>query len=273
MFLIEGGNVFKDRDGNILTQDIDQTDIKPTIIWLEELTGLPLQDNLLGSTGLKPQSGDIDVGVDKTQTPKSKLYAILSTWCQSHGLNPDDNISGGKSKDTAVDKAEQMSFKCPITGRSDRGYVQVDFMFEPDIEWARFAKRADPNTVYPDTAKHIVLNSVGKNTVSDEYPNGFTWSGQYGLLDRGTGQLVSKDPAEIAKLLFGAKGKPDDLRSVEKVLAASRRQKQADAIYQQMQGDIENANKGSLKHKPVTLPELKENDSPGWYRTMMGRLA
>ena len=56
--LKEGGNVFKDSDGASATQRINQTDVKSTVAWLEQLTGLPLMDNMLGSTGQKPTSGD-----------------------------------------------------------------------------------------------------------------------------------------------------------------------------------------------------------------------
>ena len=56
MILGEGGNVFKDADGNPRTQRINLADIKPTVAWLEKITGLPLVDNMLGSTGTKPTS-------------------------------------------------------------------------------------------------------------------------------------------------------------------------------------------------------------------------
>ena len=59
MQLKEGGNVFKDSSGRGLTQRINQTDVKPTLAWLEEmLPGLDLQGNTLGSTGIKDTSGD-----------------------------------------------------------------------------------------------------------------------------------------------------------------------------------------------------------------------
>ena len=37
MNIFEGGNVFKDADGRSLTRRINQTDVKPTLAWLEEL--------------------------------------------------------------------------------------------------------------------------------------------------------------------------------------------------------------------------------------------
>ena len=63
--LKEGGNVFKNSKGQALTQRINQTDVKPTLAWLEELVpGLDLQNNTLGSTGIKATSGDLDIAVD-----------------------------------------------------------------------------------------------------------------------------------------------------------------------------------------------------------------
>ena len=75
MFIKEGGNVFKDADGAIVTTRINQTDVKPTVQWLEQLTGLPLMDNMLGSTGQKPTSGDLDLAVDPKTISKQELEA------------------------------------------------------------------------------------------------------------------------------------------------------------------------------------------------------
>jgi hypothetical protein len=55
MILLEGGNVFKNEKGEPLTQRINLADIKPTVKWLESLTGLNLVDNMLGTTGRRLQ--------------------------------------------------------------------------------------------------------------------------------------------------------------------------------------------------------------------------
>ena len=55
MRLLEGGNVFKDADGNPLTGRINQSDVAATVQWLEALTGLEFpRERWLGSTGRKP---------------------------------------------------------------------------------------------------------------------------------------------------------------------------------------------------------------------------
>lgn len=255
LLLNEGGNIFKDSSGRSLTQNIQQTDIPATVSWLEQLTGLELQDNLLGSTGLRPESGDLDIAIDKQIMPKSKLYAQLNTWAESHGLDPAEYISG-TGKDAKPEAAETLSFRAPITGRPDRGYVQVDFMFEPDVEWARFAKRAAAQTAYKDAIKHIVLSAIAKQ-------QGLTWSGQYGLKDRATGQVISKNPLEIAQRLFGRRGSPEDLASVEGAIAAAKQLK-----VPELMAKIED----ELRAKGLDMPQVSEG-SPAWYRDVMGRLA
>ena len=93
MNIFEGGNVFKDGDGRALTQRINQTDVKPTLAWLDlMLPGLDLQNNTLGSTGLKPTSGDLDVAVDANRVTKEQLTTRLSQWAQSHGFKPEDYV-------------------------------------------------------------------------------------------------------------------------------------------------------------------------------------
>jgi hypothetical protein len=73
MNLREGGNVFKDGDGRAVTQRINQTDVKSTLAWLEELVpGLDLQNNTLGSTGIKDTSGDLDIAVDASEVTKDQ---------------------------------------------------------------------------------------------------------------------------------------------------------------------------------------------------------
>ena len=106
MIINEGGNIFKDEDGRALTQRINQTDVRPTIAWLEQLTGLPLLDNTLGSTGRKPTSGDLDLAVDANQMTKDQLTNLLVQWCRSHGLKPEDYVKkSGDRKSTRLNSS------------------------------------------------------------------------------------------------------------------------------------------------------------------------
>ena len=73
MKLYEGGNVFKLTDGQPATTRISRENVVPTVQWLEQLTGLNLVDNMLGSTGRKETSGDLDLGIDETKISKDVL--------------------------------------------------------------------------------------------------------------------------------------------------------------------------------------------------------
>ena len=73
MKLLEGGNVFKDPKGQPLTTRISRENVVPTVQWLEKLTGLNLVDNMLGSTGYKETSGDLDLAIDSSKITKERL--------------------------------------------------------------------------------------------------------------------------------------------------------------------------------------------------------
>ena len=77
MKLFEGGNVFKLADGQPATTRISRENVVPTVQWLEQLTGLNLVDNMLGSTGRKETSGDLDLGIDETKITKDVLIQQL----------------------------------------------------------------------------------------------------------------------------------------------------------------------------------------------------
>jgi hypothetical protein len=73
--LLEGGNVFKDDAGSILTVRINKADVLPTVQWLETVTGLELTDNMLGTTGKKETSGDLDLAIDANAVNKNEFAA------------------------------------------------------------------------------------------------------------------------------------------------------------------------------------------------------
>jgi hypothetical protein len=208
-----GGNVFKNRDQQSTTQRINQTDVKPTLQWLEQLTDLDLTNNTLGTTGLKPTSGDMDVAVDVTKITPDQLVAELTQWCMSHKLDPKEYIKRG---------ADQIHFKTPITGNPDKGYVQTDFMFMDDMDTGKFFLSAPTNSEYSGKAKHVMLNSIGK-------PIGVKIVARQGLVDRATNKVITKDPDEIAKKLLGNKANKDNLYSVEAMLQALESDPQREA--------------------------------------------
>jgi hypothetical protein len=214
MILAEGGNIFKDASGRALTQRINQTDVKSTIAWLEQLTGLELQDNTLGSTGRKPTSGDLDLAVDANSVTKEQLVQRLSQWAVSHGLKPEENIrKSGIS----------VHLKTPINGRPDSGYVQTDFMFLKDVPFSKFILSAPANSNYRGQDRNVLMNSMAKSM-------GYKLNQNAGLMTRTEpNELISNDPDQIAKILLNKGATEKDLYSVETIIAALETDPKKDA--------------------------------------------
>ena len=211
--LKEGGNVFKNNDGQITTQRINQTDVKPTLQWLEQMVDLDLVNNTLGSTGLKPTSGDLDVAVDSSQISPDQLVAELTQWCNSQKLDPRDYVKRTGSG---------IHFRTPITGNPSRGYVQTDFMFMKNMGVGKFFLTAPADSEYKGQDRNVVVNSIAKAL-------GYKLSQREGILDRATNQVVETDPDKIAKLLLSRSATKDDLYSVETLLKALEKDPKKDA--------------------------------------------
>lgn len=209
MNLAEGGNVFKDINGRPLTQRINQTDVKPTLAWLDQmLPGLDLQNNTLGSTGIKATSGDLDLAIDASKVTKDQLEYRLKQWAASHGFKPEDYV---RKTGTAV------HFLTPINGRPDQGYVQTDFMFLKNVPWSKFVLSAMPvDSAYKGRERNVLMNSIAKS-------KGYKLNQIAGIADRNTNALISDDPDAVAKMLLNKKSTRADLASVETILAALQR--------------------------------------------------
>lgn len=213
MQIQEGGNVFKDERGQAATQRINQTDVKTTLAWLERLLpGLDLQNNTLGSTGLKPTSGDLDVAIDSNVLTKEQLVTRLSQWAQSHGEDPQQWV---RKSGTSV------HFKTPINGNSRFGYVQTDFMFVPKPEFSKFILRQDADSQYRGVDRNVLLNSIAKSM-------GYKLNQLAGIMDRASNDLITDDPDRIAKMLLNPKATREDLGSVEKIVSALERDPKRD---------------------------------------------
>jgi hypothetical protein len=206
MNIFEGGNVFKDNNGQPLTQRINQTDVKPTLAWLEELVpGLDLQNNTLGSTGIKDTSGDLDIAVDTEQVTKEQMVAQLTRWAQSHGFKPEEWV---KKSGTAV------HFKTPINGNPNQGFVQTDFMFLNNVPWSKFVLGAMPvDSKYKGRERNVLMNSIAKSM-------GYKLNQIAGIADRATDKIITDDPDQVAKLLLNKTATRQDLSSVETILQA-----------------------------------------------------
>jgi hypothetical protein len=206
MNILEGGNVFKNAKGQAVTQRIRQTDVKPTLAWLEELVpGLDLQGNTLGSTGIKDTSGDLDIAVDSNTVTKEQLEARLKQWAASHGFKPEDYV---KKSGTAV------HFLTPINGNPANGYVQTDFMLLKNVPWSKFVLGAMPaDSKYKGRERNVLMNSIAKSM-------GYKLNQIAGIADRNTNEIITDNPDQVAKLLLNKSATRQDLASVENILQA-----------------------------------------------------
>lgn len=243
----EGGNIFKNQEGQPGTIRINRTDVEPTVQWLEQITGLELTDNKLGTTGLAPSSGDIDLAVDQNKINKEQLIAKLSGWLRSKNLNPADYI-----KKSGV----SVHFKTPIQGNEKNGHVQTDFMFgEP--EWMKFSLSGTVGSNFKGADRHVMMASIAK-------PQGYKWSFKSGLIDRATNEVVTKDPDKIAELLLGKGATAKDLSTVETIHAKIKNRSDFNELIQDAKDSFEKIGK--------ELPEHQISGTPVWFRNLMDRL-
>lgn len=220
--LQEGGNVFKDDQGRALTQPIQQSDVAGTVRWLQALLKLDLSGDLdpatgypsrwLGSTGKKPQSGDLDLAVDANEISKEQLTAKLMQWAQKQGQDPR----------LWVKKAGEVHLRTPINGDPDQGYVQTDFMFFSDLDWGQFYYGGGVDSAYKGQLRNVLMSSIARTLGLKVGANG--------LFSRASNQLVDggQDPDHVASVLLGPGHSRRSLRNVESIYQALYRDRQQD---------------------------------------------
>ena len=203
--LLEGGNVFKDKQGQPLTQRINQADVPDTIKYIENILGIDFPpERWLGSTGRKPTSGDLDLGVDLNEIDKDQLAAALQQIVTSQGLDP---------REWVVKKGE-VHFRTPIAGDPDKGHVQTDFMFFPNLDWGTFYYGGAEGSAFKGMNRNVLMSSMAKAL-------GFK-VGANGMFSRSTEELVpgGMDPNHVARVLLGPAFTKENLKNVESIFTA-----------------------------------------------------
>jgi hypothetical protein len=207
MILNEGGNIFKNAEGEPATIRINKADVKPTLGWLEKITGLDHKGHMLGSTGVKDTSGDLDVAIEKDKVSKDDLVGKLQAWVVKN--HPDE-----EPKQWIRKSGISVHFKTPIRGNEKNGFVQTDLMFG-DQKFMKFALGGmDAKSNFKGQHRMIMIASLAKAL-------GYKWSPSNGLVDRISNEPLegAKDPKFIAKTLMGPTATPQDLQSVESINA------------------------------------------------------
>lgn len=260
MLLLEGGNVFKNADKSPGTQRINRIDVPTTVKWLEQVTGLSLIDAMVGSTGQKETSGDIDLAIDSSLISKDAVLGTLVNWCKQQGI-PDEEIMNRKAKgkvpadlDNWIDQTGiEIHFKAPINGDPKQGFVQVDFNFLTQMAWSKFMLAAMPPTSqFKGVDRAVLFNSIGK-------PLGIKVAVNTGVHDRATNELVTVDPATFAHLVLGPQGTIADLASVESTIAALRNDPNRDVKLHDFVGYLEKSGR--------QLPTLEASAHPSqWFK-------
>jgi len=203
--LLEGGNVFKTKTGEPRTQRINRQDVPATINWIEQVTGIEFpRDRWLGSTGKKPTSGDLDLAVDLNEVSKEQLAGILTQFVQSQGLDPREYVS----------KRGEVHLRTPIGGDANRGFVQTDFMFFPNLDWGGFFYSGGEDSEYKGMNRNVLMSSIAKQLGLKVGANG--------MFSRATNELVrgGMDPDYVASVLLGRGATRDNLKNVESIYAA-----------------------------------------------------
>jgi hypothetical protein len=214
MQINEGGNVFKDAQGQPLTQRINRADVPATVDYLEKVTGIKFpQDRWLGSTGRAASSGDLDMAVDLNKVNKDQVAAKLSQYIQGQGQDP---------REWVVKKGE-VHFKTPIAGDAKNGYVQTDFMFFPNLDWGTFFYAGGTDSAYKGVYRNILMSSIAKQLGLKVGANG--------MFSRTTNQLVDggMDPDYVASVLLGKGYDRASLKNVETIYQALAKDPQRDA--------------------------------------------
>jgi hypothetical protein len=153
----------------------------------------------------------MDMAVDANEISKEELANRLTQWAISHKLNPKEWVK----------KAGEVHLRTPIAGRPDKGYVQTDFMFFPNLDWGQFYYGGGTDSAYKGMNRNVLMSSIAKSL-------GFK-VGANGVFDRTSNQLVTMDPDQLATMFLGKTATRDALKNVESIYAALAKDKNRDA--------------------------------------------
>lgn len=152
--LLEGGNALAAAN----VGRIERKFIPHVIELVSHLSGIPKNElHPLGSTGKTSDSGDIDLGIDSGKYLPDQIHARLST-----RLGPDKHYynHGLKIHSYAVPIVKKVGGEFVEIG----GNVQVDFIFTPRLDWAKFAYHSEGSTgqqtSYKGAVRTILLKAI-----------------------------------------------------------------------------------------------------------------
>jgi hypothetical protein len=287
--LNEGGNEFKFVDGsNATKQNASSEEAMSAMQALGQEIDIPLENYAAGSI-IYPgaETGDADSVLDpldfmkpsdNVKSPK-EAQDEFREWLGKKLRSAGYDYLEKKDKITGLGKFFKISGDgltvCTQIPQSEEWFqVDLDISEPKQGKFMLWSRRGEPNplgTPKDSRAKgafrHILLTEIGRVIVTPEHPQGLSWSYKNGLLDRATNEVVSKDPDEIADILFG--GTASDLDNINTILAKFK-QTHSDK-YNDV---IAKVNSGLEKYK--TQYRLKENHPVGtvqWFSQIKSMFA
>lgn len=216
--LLEGGNAFKDpvTKQPLTKQDASTQEVHAAVKALEKRMGIPLFKHLTGSAIYANKStGDGDVvldpvdyiQVDPNEDAKANQNRFRE-WLTS-------KLLGAGFKDSEFKKGgDGLTVMAPIPNSKEFLQIDLDIAEPNEGKFSRWSKRGEPATGAKGAFRHILKSAIARAV----NPN-WKWSFKGGLVDDSTGQTVSKDPDQVAKLLLGKTAKASDLDNIQAILA------------------------------------------------------
>lgn len=265
-------------------------EIEPTLDRLEQVLGVDLKNNTLGSVGKREFSGDIDVALDIQPEDLPDFVEKLKQVPEILDISRSSVIMT-KVKIVGYDPKKQ------VEGKLRTGYVQVDFM-PGDSSWLKTFYHAphEKDSKYKGVFRNILMSSIAahldRKDSSQKLPDGrpmqserYMWSSADGLVKvlrtpepnkKGDGYTKKnnnkiidgpyKNPDEIAKVL--QLDSADDLYSYETLRKAMDKNYSSELVQSVLKDFSENS-----VIRDIGVPtDIKLSESVGtgdWFRTLL----
>ncbi len=287
LILTEGGNEFKLADGsNATKQNASTEQAKATADALGKEIDIDLLSRLAGSV-IYPgaETGDADaildpkdfIDVDPNANAKETQNQFRQWLAQRLQKAGYQELAKKANTDTAGKyykiSGDGLTVSVPIPDSNEWFQVDLDIAEPGEGKFSLWSKRGEPNplgtpkdTRAKGAYRHILLATIGSTIVNQDHPQGLSWSFKNGLFDRMTKQTLTKDPDEIAKILFN--GTASDLDNITAILAKF---KQANPT--QYNDVVQKVNAGLENYK--TQYRLKEHQKFGsaqWFRNLIDNI-
>lgn len=153
-FLLEGGKATE----ALGTERVTKEDFPVALAFVAKHIGIgaeTLKDRLLGSArltaaGKKEDSGDIDLAILDGEVDRDTAVKQLTNATKNK-----PHVTGGTT----------FSFAVPVNGGKK---VQVDLMFVPNIEWAKFSHFSSENSKYKSAVRNELIHSSLKYSLEPD---------------------------------------------------------------------------------------------------------